>query len=172
MTDLFADPIAGREPLGARTGLWVRRGVLALFVIFATLGLANRFGQEPVTSSASGPAASLTLLAPRHVRGGLFFESRVRVRAARSITRPRLVLGDGWVEGMQVNSIEPAPSSEASRDGRIVLSWNELEAGDRLEVWFQFEVDPTSVGERDYSLELDDGDTALARVSREITVLP
>jgi hypothetical protein len=54
----------------------------------------------------------------------------------------------------------------------VVLSWNELQAGDMLEVWFQFEVDPTSVGRRDYSLELDDGDAPLARVSREITVLP
>jgi hypothetical protein len=172
MTDAFVDPTVGRKPLGDATGLWARRVVLALFALLALLALANRFGQEPVTSSASGPAASLTLLAPEHVRGGLFFESRVQVRAAQSITRPRLVLGDGWVEGMQVNSIEPAPSSEASRDGRIVLSWNELAAGDVLEVWFQFEVDPTSVGRRDYSLELDDGDTALTRVSREITVLP
>ena len=53
-----------------------------------------------------------------------------------------------------------------------MLSWNELEAGDALEVWFQFEVNPTNVGSRDYSVELDDGDTPLARVSRDITVLP
>jgi hypothetical protein len=172
MTDAFTDPTGGREPLGDATGMWVRRVALALLVLVALLALANRFGQEPVTSAAAGPAASLTLRAPEHIRGGLFFESRVQVRAARSITRPRLVLGDGWLEGMQVNSIEPAPSSEASRDGRVVLSWNELAAGDVLVVWLQFEVDPTSVGRRDYSIELDDGDARLARVARKITVLP
>jgi hypothetical protein len=172
MTDAFADPTGGRRRWSDAKLLRARRVVLTLFAIFAALALSNQFGQRPVTTSAAGPVASLSLLAPRHVRGGLFFESRVKVRADRSITRPRLVLGDGWLEGMQVNSITPDPSSEASRDGKVVLSWNELEAGDLLEVWFQFEVNPTNVGHRDYSVELDDGDTPLARVSREITVLP
>jgi hypothetical protein len=172
MTDAFEDPIGGRATVGLAAGQWARRVVMAVLALVALAALANRFGQHPVTSSAAGPAASLSVLAPEHVRGGLFFESRVEVRVARAITRPRLVLGDGWVDGMQVNSIEPAPSSEASRDGHVVLSWNELAAGDVLRVWFQFEVNPTNVGRRDYALELDDGDTPLTRVTRKLTVLP
>jgi hypothetical protein len=73
---------------------------------------------------------------------------------------------------MQVNSIEPGPSSESSRDGKVVLTWNALDANRPVRVWFQFEVNPTNVGRRDYTLEFDDGDTALARVHRTITVLP
>ena len=57
------------------------------------------------------------------------------------------MLADGWVEGMQVNSIEPAAESETSRDGRVVLSYGDLEAGDVLRIWLQFEVDPTNVGQ-------------------------
>jgi hypothetical protein len=45
-------------------------------------------------------------------------------------------------------------------------------ARDRLVVWMQFQVDPTNVGHRSYDLELDDGDTPIARVDRAITVLP
>ena len=82
------------------------------------------------------------MTAPAAVRGGLFFQSRVEIRARRAIAHPRLVLDEGWVEGMQFNSIEPAPVSEASRDGRVVLSYDRIDAGDRLVVWMQFEVDP------------------------------
>jgi hypothetical protein len=59
----------------------------------------------------------------------LFFQSRLDIRAA-PIDHPRIVLAPGWVEGMQVNSIEPAPVGEASRGGRVVLSYDALEAGE------------------------------------------
>ena len=57
------------------------------------------------------------------------------------------MLDEGWVEGMQVDSIEPAPADEESRDGRLVLSYAALGAGDVLKVWLQFEVNPTNVDE-------------------------
>ena len=106
------------------------------------------------------------------MRGGLFFQSRVEIRARRAIAHPRLVLDEGWVEGMQFNSIEPAPVSEASRDGRVVLSYDGIDAGERLVVWMQFEVNPTNVGHRSYGLELDDAETQVAAVHRWMTVFP
>jgi hypothetical protein len=82
------------------------------------------------------------------------------------------VLAGGWVEGMQVNSIEPAPVGEASRRGRVVLSYDALEAGDVLRVWLQFEVNPTNVGRRSYAVELDDAERPVARLAPPLTVLP
>jgi len=82
------------------------------------------------------------------------------------------VFDEGWLEGMQVNSIEPAAGDEESRDGKLVLSYTTLEAGDVLKVWMQFQVNPTNVGRRSYGLVLDDDMTPVARVSRELTVLP
>jgi hypothetical protein len=73
---------------------------------------------------------------------------------------------------MQVNSIEPAPASESSRDGQLVLSYDKLAAGDLLRIWFQFEVDPTSAGRRPYGIELDDAATRLVRLPHTLTVLP
>jgi hypothetical protein len=116
--------------------------------------------------------ATLRLSSPSSVRGGLFFQSRVDVRALRTIEHPRLVLDDGWVEGMQVNSISPSAVGEAARDGRIVLSYNRLDAGERLVVWLQFQVNPTALGSRTYDVELDDETTPLVRINRRITVLP
>jgi len=73
---------------------------------------------------------------------------------------------------MQVNSIEPSPVGEASRDGRVVLSYDGLKAGERLVVWLEFEVNPTNTGHRSYGLELDDADTRIAAIDRRITIFP
>jgi hypothetical protein len=153
-------------------GLWTRRAFIALFCLIAALALADVFGQKTSLSEATGPAAQMQLSAPEVVRGGLFFQSRLEIRARREIEFPRIVLDEGWVEGMQVNSIEPAPASEANRQGRVVLTYDALQPGDLLRVWLQFEVDPTSVGLRPYGVELDDASTRLVRLSPSITVLP
>src|SRR4051812_26900551 len=110
----------------ARPGLWARRVMVTILAAVVVLALLNTFGQKPVKTTDAAPAATLTLQAPERVRGGLFFQSRVDVLPRRPIERPRLVLAFGWLEGMQVNSIEPAPDSESSRDGRVVLTWNAL----------------------------------------------
>ena len=47
-----------------------------------------------------------------------------------------------------------------------------MDGGDLLRIWFQFEVDPTNVGRRSYTLELDDAERPLARIPRTLTVLP
>jgi hypothetical protein len=49
-------------------------------------------------STATGSAATLRLSAPNVVRGGLFFQSRVEVRALRAIEHPRLVLAGRVLE--------------------------------------------------------------------------
>ncbi len=171
MTNTFAE--LDRDPAGVVRGLWVRRAVLTLLGLLVVAPAAlNGFGQRPAERAASAPAATLRLSAPERVRGGLFFQSRIDVRATRAIDHPRFVLDPGWVEGMQVNSIEPAPVGEATRDGRVVLSYDALEAGDVLRVWLQFEDTPTNVGRRSYAVELDDAERAVARVAPKITVLP
>jgi hypothetical protein len=172
VTKLFTDVAAVPEPRGEIVGLWMRRAVLMVFAVVALLGLLDVFGQGTTQTAASTPAAVLRVTAPKAVRGGLFFQSRVEIRALRNIAHPRLVLDEGWVEGMQFNSIEPSPVGEASRDGRVVLSYDTVDAGKRLVVWMQFEVNPTSVGHRAYGLELDDADTQVAAVHRAITVFP
>ncbi len=134
--------------------------------------LLDVFGQEATESSASGPAAAMTLSAPRTVRGGLLFEARIEIRAVRQIQEPRLVLGDGWFEGMQFNSIEPQPESEVTRDGKVVFTYDTLAPGDVLRIWTEFQVNPPNVGSRSFSVELDDATEPVVRIDREITVLP
>jgi hypothetical protein len=170
MSDTFAQ--LDRDPSSAGRGLWARRATMTLLAAIAVVGLFNRYGQRPEENTARAAAATMTLSAPERVRGGLFFQSRLEVRATGAIDHPRIVLDPGWVEGMQVNSIEPAPVGEASRDGRVVLSYDALATGDLLRIWFQFEVNPTNVGRRSYAIELDDTEQPIARLDPTITVLP
>ena len=160
------------EERGQRRGLIARRVVMTLFALVAAAGAAGLFGQPQRSSAAAGESATMRLEAPRTVRGGLFFEARVDIDAKAAISDPRLVLDEGWVEGLQVNSIEPAPESESSRDGRLELSFPEVAAGERLRIWFQFEVNPTNVGRRSFAIELDDATRPLVRIDRTLTVLP
>jgi hypothetical protein len=157
---------------GLTLGLWTRRLFVTLFALIALLALLNTFGQRPSSSQASAPAARMTVQAPERVRGGLLFQSRIDIRALQPIEHPRLVFDDGWLEGMQVNSIEPAADTESSRNGRLVLSYGSLESGDVLRVWVQFQADPTNPGSRPYGVELDDAEQRVARIDRTITVLP
>jgi hypothetical protein len=121
---LFEEIAADTTPKGMVLGHRARLAWMSLFAVIAALAAIGFVGQRLTESTATAPAATLRLAAPKVVRGGLFFQSRVEIRAQRAIEHPRLVLA------------------------------------------------PTNVGHRSYDLELDDGDTAIARVERAIIVLP
>ena len=170
MTELFAD--VAPDGRGGTIGIAARRVLMASFALISLAALIGFFGQRSTTSAAVTPSVRMTLDAPETVRGGIFFQALVNIRALTPVEHPRLVLDEGWLEGLQVNSIEPAAESESSRDGRVVLSYGGLEPGDRLKIWLQFQVDPTLPGRRSHGIELDDETKPLVRVQRELTVLP
>jgi hypothetical protein len=169
MAELFAAVPADR---GKRRGEWTRRAVIALFLVIAALAAWGSFGQRDRESTVSANGVTMTVSAPDVVRGGLYFQATVDITARTKVEFPRLVLDEGWIEGLQVNSIEPAAESETSRDGRIVLTYGGLDAGDRLKVWLQFQVDPTNPGRRAHGIEFDDETRPLVRIDRDLTVLP
>jgi hypothetical protein len=155
-----------------RTGLWVRRGLLTLLGLFLAAGLLNVFGQRPTTSSASATTAKLSLYSPTHVRGGLYFEARFHIQAYSDIKDATLVLDTGWLEGMTINTIEPSPLSEGSRNGKLVLELGHVRAGQRYLLYMELQVNPTNVGRRSQRVQLYDGDTLLTSVKRTITIFP
>lgn len=155
-----------------RAELIARWTVLGLLAAVALVALSGTLGQNARETTAGGEAAELEVSAPAHVRGGLFFQGRFTVDAREPIENATLVLGPGWLEGMHINTIEPAPLEEASRDGDLVLSFGPLAAGDRLVVYMQFQVNPTNVGRRSADVGLYDGATEILTVDRTVTVFP
>jgi hypothetical protein len=172
MTDLFRDLAAAGDPRALTIGPWIRRAVTVVLASVVVLALLDVFGQRPSASVAATPRAVLRLTAPEAVRGGLFFESRVEIRAVDAIDHPRLVLDPGWLEGMTVNTIEPSPVGEGSHDGRLTLTLGHIPRGSSHLLFMQFQVDPTNIGRRAQTVELYDGGRKLATVHRTITVFP
>lgn len=150
----------------------VRWSVIAVLTAISVAALLNVFGQHPRATSGRGAVAELSVTAPTRLRGGLFFEGRFAVEAREAIDDAVLVLDPGWLEQMHVNTIEPAPVEESGRDGRLSLAYGRVEAGERLVVYMQFQVNPTNVGRRSQRVELRDGPELLASVDRAVTVFP
>jgi hypothetical protein len=161
-----------RDLVGRGWHTWLRHGLLVVPVALIVLGLLNVFGQHPSSSHADGPAAALDIYSPARVRGGLLFESRFTIRAHRDLKAPKLVLDSGWFEQMTINSLMPQPSVQTDRNGRVVLTFDSLPAGQKLVFWLFFQVNPTNIGHRSQDIELDDGDTPLLHVERSVTVFP
>jgi hypothetical protein len=150
----------------------VRRVLVGVLVVIVVLALLNVFGQRPATSTASSPAAKLKVYAPKRVRSGLLFESRIHVSAIREIRDATVVLDPGWLEGITLNTVEPSPIGEASRDGRIALDLGHIPAGKDYILFLQFQVNPTNVGRRPTDVSLYDGDRRLLHVDRTLTIWP
>jgi hypothetical protein len=161
-----------RDLVGRERQPWTRRVLLALLTLVLALGAANVFGQRPFTSTATAPAGTLELYAPTRLRAGVFWMARFHVRAAREIEQATIVLDPGWLEQMHLNTLEPAPIDEASRDGRIALDFGRVPPGDSLLVFMQFQVNPTNVGRHSHDVELYDGEAPLARIDRTVTIFP
>src|SRR4051794_9656074 len=161
-----------RDLVGRRQYKWLRRALLGLLLAFLVLGLLDVFGQRPGDTEAATPAATLVLRAPDGVRGGLLFSARFRIEAHRDLKNATLVLDPGWVEEMSINTIEPSPIGEGSRDGKLVLELGHVPAGQLYQLWMQFQVNPTNVGLRDQDVELDDGPTRILTIDRTLKVFP
>lgn len=150
----------------------LRRALLSLVGVFLVAGLLNVFGQRPATSEAAAPAASLKVYAPKRVRGGLYYEARFTVTARQDVKDATLVLDSGWAEGITINTIEPSPVGEASRDGKLVFELGHVPAGTSYILFLQQQVNPTNIGHRSQDVALYDGDTFLTSVDRTVTVFP
>jgi hypothetical protein len=174
MSDAFTDhlPTGDPEHSGIVRALWTRRVVMCLLAALVLVALIGLIGQRQSTSSATAPAATMRLTAPKTLRGGLFFQARVEVIAHDDLKFPSLVLDDGWLDGIQINSVTPQPPNENALNGRAQLGYGELPANHRLVVWFEFEVNPTNVSRHSFGIRLLDGNKPVARIDRTIRVLP
>ena len=161
-----------RDAPGSPLSRWGRRAFFAALVVFVALALVGFFGQPPRTSTAAAPAATLEVQAPTRVRGGLLFQGRFTVEASATVEHATLLLDRGWTEQLHINTIEPAPAAEESRDGMLALDFGRLEPGDTLVAYLQFQVNPASFGRRSQAVRLADGETVLASIDRTLVVFP
>lgn len=155
-----------------RAELFARRAFFAFLLVVIVLALVNFFGQRPTNTLAASSAADLHVFAPARLRGGLMYQGRITIDAKQDIAKATIVLDSGWTEQMQINTIEPGPVGESSRDGKLTLDFGHIPAGQKLVAWLQFQVNPTNVGRRSQDVALYDDTTLLATADRTVTIFP
>jgi hypothetical protein len=161
-----------RDLEGRRGGIYWRRAMVGLLTLFAVLGLLNVFGQRPENTTVAARGVSFQLHAPSALRGGLLYEASFTIHAPRALKHPVLVLATGWAIVEQINSLEPSPVTQASRDGQIALGLGSIAAGSTYTLFGEFQVNPTSVGRYDGDVSLYDSGTRLVHIDRTIAVYP
>ena len=163
-----------RDLVGVRPyGLWARWIVLGLLTAAAILALLDVFGQRPTTQTATAPSASLVLYAPEHLRSGLLWSARFHIRANEELKKAVLVLDPGWAEGMSINTVEPSPIGEGSKNGRLSFELGHIPKGQSYILFMQFQVNATNIAwRRPQNVELDDGDRQILFLHHHVTVYP
>ena len=152
--------------------VWGRRALIAALAAIPVVALMNVFGQQDSNTAAVAPAATLTVRAPDRLRGGLLYQTVFTIVAHRRIESLDLVLSPGWLDGLTLNTVEPAASQETSRDGRVSLSYGKLDPGRKVVVFADWQVNPTTVTHRGVDADVYDGANLLAHVHRTLTVFP
>jgi hypothetical protein len=170
----YIDVPRHRDFEGRRLEDVLPRVILGLLFLIPLAALFNVFGQAPDRHSVSAPngAATLDLSAPTDVRGGLLFEASFDIVAKREIKDAVLVLDSGWLESMTLNTAEPSPASETSRDGSLALDLGAIPAGTTWRQFLQFQANPVNLGSQSQGVTLYDGHEALLHLNRTITVWP
>ena len=150
----------------------LRYVVLVIGGAIIIAGLFNVFGQRPDTSTASSAKASLEVFAPAHVRGGLLYEARFTIYAHQALTHAVLQLGPGWAESQQMNTIEPSPVAQTSRNGSLLFTLGTIPEGQHYTLYLEFQTNPTNVGRRSADVSLYDANTRLLSIKRKLTIFP
>ena len=151
---------------------WLRRSLVGLVALVALLALLGFVGQSPSTTQTVTPAATLSVNAPASVRGWLLYQARFTIVAHQELKNATLVLNAKWIDGLTVNTIEPSPVNEASRNGKLALELGHLAAGAKHVLYLDYQVNPTTVGSRTLEAELEDGEQPVASLTRHLRIWP
>jgi hypothetical protein len=106
------------------------------------------------------------------VRGGLLWQARFTVEARQEVKNAVLVLSEGWLNGNTINTIEPSPIGEGSRNGSLTFQLGHIPQGERHLLFVQFQTNPTNFGRRDADVQLEDDGKQLLSIHRTLTVFP
>src|SRR4051794_13435509 len=163
-----------RDLDGRAVERWTPRILFAVICAFPVLALFNVFGQAPEVEKVANPngAATMELSAPTTVRSGLIWQARFDIRAKREIKDAVLVLDSGWLESMTMNTVEPSPAEETSRNGGVAFDLGDIPAGKLWRQYLEFQANPVNAGSQSQGATLYDGNVPLLHLNRDIRVWP
>lgn len=141
----------------------------ALMVTAMTGWLA---GGRTTPRRVAGPAAKMIAAIPDRLRNGEFFEMRLTIQATQPIADATIAVPATLWRDMTINSMIPAASEEAFKDGAFRFRYGRLKAGDTLALKIDGQINPPlTIGTRG-TIALYDGDTRVAALPVHIRILP
>jgi hypothetical protein len=144
--------------------------LLGAIVLAAMLGL---FGGTPYAHrTVESEAAGLTVIAPETLRDGMFFEMRFEVLAKSDIAEPVLAVEPSLWRDVTINTFIPAPSEEEYKDGMFRFTFPALEAGDRMTVKVDGQINPSLVASTHGEIAIFDGERRLVGTPYALKVYP
>lgn len=160
------DPVRGLKR-------WANAIVLMLLGAIVALGLSGALGgRNGEVLALTAPEATLAVETRPTLRNGEFFETRLRVSAARPVGDVVIAISPGVWRDMTINSFIPAPAEEKAEDGAFAFSFGPLDAGKTLDIKIDGQINPASLGGTAGTIALRDGERTLAERPLAIRVLP
>jgi len=144
--------------------------ILAAIIVFALSGLAG--GQPSPRRSEDFGAARLEVKTPSVIRNGEFFETRIRIEAARDISDAVLAVSPSLWTDMTINTMIPAAAEESFEDGAYRFSYGRLRAGETLVVKIDGQINPPLFAGTRGEIALFDRERRLGGMPLKIKVLP
>ncbi len=149
---------------------WFALFVLATLLAVAFSGALG--GVKNTVTNAAGARAALSFSAPVVMRNGQFFEMRMAITAHAPIAKPVIAVPVAYWHDLTINSFHPAPAKEDSRDGLYLMEFEPMEAGERMDIKIDGQVNPSLIGSVQARIELRDDEAALASLPVHLRVLP
>jgi hypothetical protein len=144
--------------------------LIGALLLAAMLGLLGGTRTRAITASRA--AADLTVVTPRILRNGLFFETRIIVRARAAIAKPTLAIDATLWRDMTINTQFPDAKEQGFKDGAYTFEYAPLKAGETLELKFDGQINPPLTVGTSGTIALSDGDRPLVALPVTMTVLP
>jgi hypothetical protein len=144
--------------------------ILAAIIAIALSGLAG--GQRSPQRSEDFGTARLEVKTPSVIRNGEFFETRIRIVAARDVSDAVLAISPSLWTDMTINTMIPAASEESFKDGSYRFSYGRLRAGETLVVKIDGQINPPLFAGTRGEIALFDGERRLGGMPLRIKVLP
>ncbi|MGN6550172.1 MAG: hypothetical protein ACTHJ3_09800 [Pararhizobium sp.] len=144
--------------------------VLGAIVAIALSGVLGGSGDSHLT--AENDRVVLTYEGPTLIRNGMFFEAHVHVTARQPIKKLELSLDPSLERDITMNSMIPAAADETFKDGAFRYTFDKLDAGDKFDVKFDFQINPSLFAGNEGDIAVYDGDAKLATLPVSITVFP
>lgn len=151
---------------------WMTAFTLSLLGGLLALGLSGALGGLERTSRVRTDAASLELRGAETIRNGEYLELTILMTPRRDVTNAVMEIDAGFWRNVTVNTMIPAPEKEELKDGVMRFEFGPLSAGESATIKIDGQVNPHRFGPSQGDFVFLDEDRELARLARELRVIP